>query len=124
VLFDPDQLAQQRRDRRVAEQRVALQRAQDDDDLRELLSSVVGRRFIWRLAERTRANPALIADSSNPHETFLRLGAAQAAWVVLQRALTLAPEHYMMAAAEAKDHEQLLAQRAGTAAELADDADR
>jgi hypothetical protein len=30
----------------------------------------------------------------------------------------------MMAAAEAKDHEQLLAQRAGTAAELADDADR
>lgn len=101
-----------------------MQRAQDDDDLRELLGTETGRRFIWRLAERTRSNPALIADTTNPHETFLRLGTAQAAWSVLQRALTVAPEHYMLAASEAKSHDQLLEQRASTAAELADDDDR
>lgn len=103
---------------------MALQRAQDDDDLRELLGTEVGRRFIWRLAERTRANPALLADTTNPHETFLRLGTAQAAWSVLQRALTVSPDHYLVAAAEAKAHDQLLDQRARGAAELADDADR
>jgi hypothetical protein len=112
VFSDPQAIAEDRHNRKVADRAGQLADRQEDADLRELIAHEWGRRLLWTLGRAARATPATIADTTNVHETFLRLGRASEAWRLLQRTLAISPQTYAQMAQDAANHDRTLLDRA------------
>lgn len=84
---------------RSAEQRDKLAQEQADNDLRAILNSPQGRRFIWRLMEKTGLHKTSFTGSS---QTFFLEGQRNIGLLLLSDVMRVDPDSYTAMFKESK----------------------
>lgn len=98
---DPTDLRAQERDRKAAEENRKLQRDQDGQDFKWLMSDVRGRRFVWRLLETTGVYRNSFDGSSR---TYFNEGMRNVGLMLMADIHEFSPETYAVMLKEMKEH--------------------
>lgn len=98
--FDPLDLRGQEKKAREADEQARFEATRDADDLKWIMGNKKGRRFVWKLLERSGVYRSSFTGNST---TFFNEGQRNIGLMLLADIHSVCPEHYVTMLKEAKD---------------------
>ncbi|WP_272670543.1 Bbp19 family protein [Providencia sp. PROV147] len=80
-----------------------LRKEREDDDLKQVMSTEYGRRFVWKILSASGVFHSSF--SSDPYSTYFKEGARNRGLELFNSVLSVCPDLYLIMAEEAKEQE-------------------
>ena len=80
-----------------------LRKEREDDDLKQVMSTEYGRRFVWKILSASGVFHSSF--SSDPYSTYFKEGARNRGLELFNSVLSVCPDLYLVMAEEAKEQE-------------------
>ncbi|MEY0554616.1 hypothetical protein AB7334_00490 [Providencia rettgeri] len=80
-----------------------LRKEREDDDLKQVMSTEYGRRFVWKTLSASGVFHSSF--SSDPYSTYFKEGARNRGLELFNSVLSVCPDLYLVMAEEAKEQE-------------------
>ncbi|SUC42068.1 Bbp19 family protein [Providencia stuartii] len=80
-----------------------IRKEREDDDLKQVMSTEYGRRFVWKILSASGVFHSSF--SSDPYSTYFKEGARNRGLELFNSVLSVCPDLYLVMAEEAKEQE-------------------